>query len=280
MPPIDDPRVQPALDAMLGGDASRLAELLDRKPELSAERWGDNTLLEWTTQPPHGVANEVVDVLIAHSPNLDRALGLAGCWDLPDLCVRLIDAGADVTARADAGITPLESAAMHSSTRAADVLAEHGLHRHSLWLAAAAGMSDLVSDWVSEDGVLTRSAGEYRPNWADVGRPVAEPPGSNDGTLIDEAFVFACLNGRLEIAQLLLDRGAAVNGGPYANTTALHFAIQFQQLDAVRFLLDRGASIEVEDDVHGSTALGWARACHRPERPVTAEILSVVEAAS
>ena len=43
-------------------------------------------------------------------------------------------------ARADADLTPLESAAMHSSTEAADVLVEHGLHRPTLWLAAASGL--------------------------------------------------------------------------------------------------------------------------------------------
>ena len=110
-------------------------------------------------------------MLVGAGARLDRALNLAGCWNLADLCRQLLAAGADPAARADAGITPLESAAMHGATEAADALVEHGLHRRTLWLAAAAGLLPTVQDWVAADGSLQADPGPYRPNWADVGRP-------------------------------------------------------------------------------------------------------------
>lgn len=141
-------------------------------------------------QPPHGVAAAIIDRLIANGAHLDRALNLAGCWNLPELCRQLLAASADLTARADADITPLESAALHGSTDSADVLIEHGLHRPTLWLAAATGQLDLVADWVSPDGEIRRrdqsppttrprSSATHSPSL----QPTAEPPWSTTSSI-------------------------------------------------------------------------------------------------
>jgi len=258
----DDERVQPALHAVLTGDAGGLRAALEADPGVVNLTIGENTMLEWMTQPEGGPpAPEVVEVLIEAGAYLDRALNLAGCWNLVDLCVQLLAAGADPAARADAGITPLESAAMHSSTEAADVLVAHGLHRPSLWLAAAAGLLPDVQRWVAADGLLLADPGPYRPNWADVGRPAGEPPTDDPAEIVGEALVFAALNDRRAVVDYLLDTGADIDARPYHNTTAMHFAIQFQRAGMVEHLLDRGASITIEDANHGSDAAGWAQAC-------------------
>ena len=219
-------------------------------------------MLELMTQPEAGPpSTEMVDVLIGAGADLDRALNLAGCWNLADLCTQLLAAGADPAARADAGITPLESAAMHSSTEAADVLVAHGLHRPTLWLAAAAGLLAEVRDWVAPDGSLRADPGPCRPNWADVGRPAGTPPTDDPAEIVGEAFVFAALNNGRDVVDYLLDAGADIDARPYQNTTALHLAVQFQRSDMVRHLLDRGASVTIEDANHGSDASGWAEAC-------------------
>ena len=258
----DDQRVQPALHAVLTGDADGLRAALEADPGAVDLKIGENTMLEWMTQPEGGTpAPEIVEVLINAGAYLDRALNLAGCWNLADLCTQLLAAGADPAARADAGITPLESAAMHSSTEAADVLVAHGLHRPSLWLAAAAGLLPEVRDWVAPDGSLLADPGPYRPNWADVGRPAGEPPTDDPAEIVGEALVFAALNNRQAVVDYLLDAGADIDARPYRNTTGLHFAIQFQRAGMVRHLLDRGASVTIEDANYGSDAAGWARAC-------------------
>lgn len=258
----EDERIQSALHSLLLGDADGLHAALIADPQVVTLKVEGNTLLEWTTQP--GVAPpspQVVDVLIGAGAELNRALNLAGCWNLPDLCEQLLAAGADPAARADANITPLESAAMHSSIEAADVLVAAGLHRPSLWLAAACGLLDRVKRWVSTDGSLLDDPGAYRPNWADVGRPSGKPPTDEPEEILGEAFVFAALNNRRTVVDYLLGAGVDIDMRPYRNTTALHFAIQFRRLEMVRFLLERGASTAILDDTHGSDAAGWARAC-------------------
>ncbi len=275
-----DPRVSiRALRIAQEGDSRRLDAMLKSNPELARARIRGNTILEWLTQPgfapPHP---RVVEVLIEAGAELDRALNLAGCWNLPELCEQLLAAGADPAARADAGITPLESAAMHSSKEAADVLVGHGLHRPSLWLAAASGQLQAVRDWLSPGLTLHRDPGPYRPNWADVGRPAGEPSTANVGEIIGEAFVFAALNDRRSVVEHLLQIGVDVDSRPYRNTTALHFAIQFHRHEMVSFLLERKASVSIRDDVFGAEAKDWAEAC-RDGSPASGEILRLLEAA-
>ena len=258
----DDERVQPALHALLSGDVDGLRAALEADPGAVNLKIGENTMLEWMTQPEGGPPSpEMVEVLIGAGADLDRALNLAGCWNLADLCAQLLAAGADPAARADAGITPLESAAMHSSTEAADVLVAHGLHRPTLWLAAASGLLAEVRRWVAADGSLRADPGPYRPDWADVGRPAGTPPTDDPDQIVGEALVFAALNNRRDVVDHLLDAGADIDARPYQDTTALHFAIQFQRPEMVYHLLDRGASVTIEDANYGSDASGWAQAC-------------------
>lgn len=258
----DEERIQAAVQALLVEDVDGLRAALEADPEVVNLKIGNDTMLELMTQPEGGPPSpEVVDVLIDAGAYLDRALNLAGCWNLAGLCAQLLAAGADPAARADAGITPLESAATHSATEAADVLVAHGLHRPSLWLAAAAGLLPEVRDWVGPDGSLRTDPGPYRPDWADVGRPAGAPPTDDSAQIVGEAFVLAALNNRRDIVDYLLDAGADIDSRPYQNTTALHFAIQFQRAEMVRHLLDRGAAATIKDANFGSDASGWAQAC-------------------
>lgn len=278
MPDIGADRVQPALHGILAGDPVALQEAIDADPEVVTIVWGENTLLEWTTQPPHGVAPEVVEVLIANGSYLDRALTLAGCWNLAPMCSQLLAAGADPSARADAGITALESAAMHGSTRSADVLAAHGLHRPSLWLAAASGFLDEVEAWVGPSGQLFKPPGPYRPNLADVGHPPGERATDNAEDILAEAFVFAAANGRAQVVDYLLAAGVDIDAAPYLNTTALHFAVLFRNPSAVGALLERGAATDLNDARYGSDPRGWARAClsdDDPDSRAVAQLLGI-----
>ena len=279
MPSGNEARLLPAVNAIRSGDTGTLRAALDADPDLVNLRLGDNTILEWTTQPSVGPpAPEVVEVLAGAGAEVDRALNLAACWNLADLCSQLLKAGADPSARADSGITPLESAAMHSSTEAADVLVRRGLHRRTLWLAAATGLLSMVRDWVATDGSLRADPGPYRPDWADVGRPPGCPPTDDPAEIVGEAFVFAAANDRREVIVYLLDTGVDVDTRPYRNTTALHFAIQFGRLAMVRHLLDRGASVTIKEGNHRSDAVGWAEACDGGSLDA-AEIRRLVETA-
>ena len=271
-------RTARALRAARAGEADRIRHMLSTDPQLARATTGGNTVLEWLTQsdfaPPQP---EIVDLLIDAGAGLDRALNLAGCWNLAEMCGQLLAAGADPQARADAGITPLESAAMHGSAAAVDVLIKHGLHRPSLWLAAAAGQLDLVKSWVRDHRSLRRNPGPYRPNWADVGRPPGDSPSGDPAEIIAEAFTFAALNGRCEVAEYFLDIGVDIDSRPYKSTTGLHFAIQFKQPEMVRTMLGLGASVTIRDEVFNADATGWAKACDDGTE-VSAEIVRRIAA--
>ncbi len=260
-PPGPD-RLGRAMAALVARDNGALDALLEEDPALVTRTARGNTLLEWVTQPAMtDMPMAVVDVLIARGAALDRALNLAACFNRVELCERLLIAGADPTARADADVTPLETAAMHGASDAADVLVRHGLHRPSLWLAAAAGELAMVQDWVADDGRLLKPAGPYRPDLESIGRAAAGPRSDTPRELIGEAFVFAAANGRLAVVNYLLRAGVSVDVRPYRNTTALHFAVQFRKASMVSRLLSAGAATDIRDGVYDSDAAGWASAC-------------------
>ncbi|KAM0522461.1 hypothetical protein ACHAPE_002051 [Trichoderma viride] len=62
----------------------------------------------------------------------------------------------------------------------------------------------------------------------------------------------AALGGHLEIAQLLVNKGAEINATHGAAGSALHAAARGGHLDIVRFLVDRGADIHARLDREGS----------------------------
>lgn len=278
MDTVSDERIQPALHALLAGDADGLRAVLATDTELIDAVWNDNTLLEWATQPPHGIDPTCIDVLIDAGASLDRALGLAGCWNLPDLCTRLLEAGADPTSLCDdtSPITPLESAAMHGSTRSANVLIEYGLHRPTLWLAAATGQVDLVTDWISPARDLLMPPGPYRPIWAHVGRPEAPPPAEEHDQILGEALIFATLNDRTEVVDYLLDIGVPIDAAPYRGITSLHFAVQYAKPNMVEHLIARGAPLEARDHEWNATPRRWAEVCNddSPDRTTILQTLS------
>ncbi len=263
MSTVSDERIQPALHALLSNDAPGLRSSLRDDPELVHAGWNGNTLLEWATQLPHGISPSCIAVLVESGASLDRALGLAGCFNLAELCTQLLEAGADPTSfESDVSpITPLESAAMHGSTAAADVLVAHGLHRPTLWLAAATGQLDLVTDWVSTDGTLLKPAGDYRPIWAHVGRPASPPPADDAAEILGEALTLAAMNDRDMIVDYLLACDVPIDAAPYRGITGLHFAVQLGKANMVKYLLGRGASTTARDDEWNATPSRWAEVC-------------------
>ncbi len=88
---------------------------------------------------------------------------------------------------------------------------------------------------------------------------------TDDQTTIQQAFLFACRYGHLEMADLMLHHGADVNAVvPFFTheATALHLACESgDQVDTVRYLLKKGANPKIKDKVYNSTAEGWAMFC-------------------
>jgi hypothetical protein len=86
--------------------------------------------------------------------------------------------------------------------------------------------------------------------------------------VLDIALAWAVLNRHFEIASYLLERGADINTNwaTHEPASILHEAAIQGNEDAVRFLIDHGADLTIEDYRYRSTAEGWARYGSKDER--------------
>ena len=263
-----------AYEAMEARDASRLRDILARHPEIvNARGTNGNTLLglaaslETTadlSQPP-GVAADAggrpsacTEILLAAGADVgasnDRgwtALHQAAYSNNVPLIDRLLSAGAaaDVSAHGDGG-TPLMMALFWGHRAAAERLARVEATPENLRAAAGLGHLEMARAMVRDDGTLAPAAGShrafYRPH---SGFPVWQPS-DNPSEILDEALVYAARNGRVEVMEFLIERGARVDAEPY-NGTALHWAASTGQMEAVKLLLGRGADVDREASFGG-----------------------------
>jgi ankyrin repeat protein len=111
------------LEAVRGGDAETVRELLARDPALAAER-DEHGLSAVLLACYHGQA-DVRAALLAAAPPLD-ALDLAAVGDAAGLRERLAAAPEDLGARSPEGFTPLHYAAFFGGAEAVRVLLEAG----------------------------------------------------------------------------------------------------------------------------------------------------------
>ena len=76
------------------------------------------------------------------------------------------------------------------------------------------------------------------------------------------ALALAAQHGQVDIVRLLLDAGEDPNRynpkGNHAHSTPLHQAVLAGHDAVVRVLVERGASLDIEDTLHHGTPLGWA----------------------
>jgi ankyrin repeat protein len=281
-----------AYEAVESSDRERLAQLLDRHPELVHVRGTNgNDLL--------GMADdlEVTRLLLERGADPNRGndygwtkLHQAGYGNRPELARLLLEAGArvDLFARGDGG-TPLIAALFWGHREVAPLL---GLEPRNLRVAAGLGLPDMVRELAG-----TPRAGAHRGFYRPHGGFPAWQPSDDPQEILDEALVWAAKSGRVEVLSLLVGLGARVDSDPYRGTaltwaaangrvaairelvglgadpngrgtfggpthgegvTALHLAAQSGQADAVRELLAAGADPTIRDALHDGPAWGWA----------------------
>jgi hypothetical protein len=243
--------------AIRAGDADTLRSLLQQYPGLEREDPGA-TLLCAAAQPEAGrVPREVVDVLVESGSALDDALGIAACFNKPDMVGWLLDAGADP--HAATGILALPSAAYHGSREAADILVSRaGIIPDVFYLACAAGDIARMAQWFDAAGRLLPQALSERPDFSDAGWPGrAIRPDPDDA--IAEGLALAAHLGRTKACAWLLDRGADPARAPLYGLTPLHFAASAGRYDTASLLVSRGASLDAHDRLHDGTPLWWAQ---------------------
>jgi ankyrin repeat protein len=160
-------------------------------------------------------------------------------------------------------------------------------------VAAGLGDRELIRRLVG-----TPQAGAHRAFYRPHGGFPVWQPSDDQQEVLDEALVWAAKAGRVDAIRLLVESGARVDADPYRGTaltwaaakgradaihvlvelgadpnqrgtfggpshgdgvTAIHLAAQSGQCEAVVVLLELGADPLMLDNLHGGTALGWAR---------------------
>ncbi len=160
-------------------------------------------------------------------------------------------------------------------------------------MAAGLGRVEMIDELVG-----TPAAGAHREFYRPHGGFPAWQPSDDPAEVLDEALVWAAKSGRVEAVGRLVEHGARVDADPYRGTalawaavnghaaavralvelgadpnqrgtfggpshgqgvTAIHVAAQAGRRGAVAALLELGADPLLLDELHGGTALGWAR---------------------
>ena len=261
-----DKKFHPAMKAIRAGDVERLRVLVAQDPTLATSRSSRShpTLLQCLVldAKDHPNARAMAEVLIEAEADLNEPLVAAASIDNREVAELLLDRGAAIDGTG--GWSPLEEALYWNNQNVVALLLERGAKVQNLRTAAALGRADLIQSYFNPDGDLKPEAGKI--DWP-FGNPLDAWSQDRQG-IVNNAFVYACMHGHIDAAQLLLDKGAEINvvpgGFDYAGT-GLHYAALNGHRAMVEFLLDRGADKTVKDTKVGSTAAGWAEYGKHPE---------------
>jgi ankyrin repeat protein len=261
-----DLKFQPAIAAIKADDVDTLRALVAEDPSLATSRSSIShpTLLQCLVldgkDKPH--AREMAQVLIEAGAEINAPLVAAASIDNRALAEFLLDRGAAIDGTGD--WSPLEEALYWNSRNVIALLLERGAKIQNLRMAAALGRLELIEMYFNADGSLKPEAGKI--SWPFGGARKSWP--QDQLSIINNAFVYACMHGHIEAAKLLLEKGAEINAIPdgfdYAGT-ALHYAALNGQRAMVEFLLAHGANRNLKDTKVGSTAAGWAEYGGHPE---------------
>lgn len=280
-----DAKFHPAIKAIKSDDLETLKSLVTGDPSFATSRSSTShptllqcLVLEGKRQPRH---DQMVQLLIDAGADLDGPLVAAASIDNRRAAELLIDHGAAIDGTG--GWSPLEEALYWNSKNVIALLLERGARVQNLRIAAGLGRVDLIENYFNADGTLKPEAGKINWPWGDIDVIMRSNHGragknslsdrvnswSQDRQgIINNAFVYACMHGHIDAAQLLLDKGAQINvvpgGFDYAGT-GLHYAALNGHRAMVEFLLNQGADRNVKDTKVDSTAAGWAEYGGHPE---------------
>ena len=257
-----DSKFHPAIAAIEADDLEKFKALVAADPSLATSRSSRShpTLLQCVALDGKGKPNNVTmaEVLIDAGAELNEPLVAAGSINNLPVAALLLDRGAAIDGTG--GWSPLEEALYWNSQDVIALLIERGAKAQNLRIAAGLGRTDLIEKYFNADGSLKPEAGKINWPWGDL-KTIAHSTSQDQQGIVNNAFVYACMHGHIDAAQLLLDKGTEINAIPggfdYAGT-GLHYAALNGHRAMVEFLLNHGADRNVKDTKVGSTAAGWA----------------------
>jgi ankyrin repeat protein len=239
------------------------------------------------------LVQQKVDVNAAQ-PDGTTALHWAVVWNNEDAVNLLLRAGADAKARNRYGATPLSEAVTAGSVAMVNALLKAGADPKTLttedgetvlMTAARAGNADVVRmllDRGADVNAREKYKGQTALMWAAAERHPAvvkllldrgadwkvrsfdretKVPRLSAASSISPiarggftALLFAAREGDIESARVMLDEGVDINYGDVDNTSALVVSIMNKQYSFAKFLIERGADVNVVGG-YGRTAL-------------------------
>ena len=203
------------------------------------------------------------------NPSLHRAVDRGDFRQVRTLLAR----GADVDAKDESGMTPLQVAAWEGQKGMVDLLLAHGadvdandtLHHTPLWYALDRGYGAVVKTLVAgganvnirdrQDGKTPLQASFRWPDTQAAKLLLAAGADPNVGDQWGRTVLHdAVSEGYLSIAELLLAKGALPDARDNEGLTPLHEAVWENQSEMVELLLAHGADINIRD-LGGQTPL-------------------------
>jgi hypothetical protein len=266
-----------AADAIITGDLPALRALLDERPQLIRERstrvhratllhyLSANGVEDFRQKSPENAVS-VAEMLLGAGAQADALADTYGGGSAQTtLCLlassihpamagvqaalveTLLDYGAAINGLEDDGL-PLMTALAFGYLEAAQALARRGARVDNLVAAAALGQLDRVKSFFHQDGSLkTDLPSVIDPFGGVIGRE----------RQINLGLIWASLFGQSAVVKYLLQGGADPCATANTGQTAFHLAAHGGQLEIVRLLLAKKASMEVKNR-YGGTVLGQA----------------------
>jgi len=155
----------------------------------------------------------------------------------------LLDYGAAIDGL-DGDGPPLMTALAFNYANAAEALARRGARVDTVLTAAALGVVPAVERMVREGGTLRPDVPLRAPAWLHVG--------NDPRAHVALALVWACRFGRLEVVELLINKGIDANSADNDRMTALHWAAASGRIELVDLLIRRGAALEAVNQWGGT----------------------------
>ncbi len=133
-------------------------------------------------------------------------------------------------------------------------------HMVDFCYAAGLGLLDYAVEEMESRGIVPGESDKY---YRHQRRGTGE---ASQQEIVQDAFLFACINGRIDVADYLRTSGVDLNAfRPWGAemVTALHGAAWAGRPEVVKLLVIAGADTSLVDPVHRRSPLGWAIHCQR-----------------
>jgi ankyrin repeat protein/serine/threonine protein kinase len=248
----------------------------DVEGNLLEEKVGGLIPIQWAAL--HGY-HDLIRLLAKKGADLDAktkfgstALHLASESSSSEETARLlIDLGSNLKARTEDGETVLHSAVSREDEALARLFIQDGVSVHAktkyrrtalhdaakngslaiVQMLIDAGAKVDVSDWLRETPSMMASTNGHD----EVLQLLLEQSSKAEG--LGEALRVACRNGRVSIVEMMLEKGADIEGETKAGGTPIMNAAFKGHESVVRFLIEKGANVN-PTPVQGRTPLHWA----------------------